>query len=365
MKSSPFLNAIFIVVAACCCRCALSQTTAVAEPPTSRPISVDDTRRQFLALIDRPKVELAPQIDEKVSDGAYDRYRFTYASEASQRVPGLLIAKADVLEDNGRHPAVIVLHGTTEKKESQLELMRMLAARDFIAISIDGRFHGERGSQADYNHAIAQAYTDGKTHPLYFDTVWDVMRLVDYLQSRSDVDPQRIGLMGVSKGGIETWLTTAADLRIKAAVPFIGLNSFAWGLDNNAWPARVGTFKTAFAEAAKSEGVGDPDAAFARKFFDRVIPGIYTTFDCPRMVELIAPRPLLAIDGDKDPLNPVPSARVCERAANDAYAAAGKPEQFELKFQKNTGHAVSSQAKADAVAWMVKWLAELGPEQPK
>jgi len=337
---------------------------ASAYGQTTQPLSVAETRRQFLAMIDRPKVDLAPEVDPKKAEGPFDRYRFTYASEQGQRVPGLLIAKGELLGDGQRHPAVIVLHGTTEKKESQLELLKLLAAKDFIAVSIDGRFHGERGNQADYNNAIAQAFADGKSHPLYFDTVWDVMRLIDYLQSRPDVDPDRIGLMGISKGGIETWLTTAADPRVKAAVPFIGLNSFAWGLENNTWPDRVGTFKVGFAAAAKSAGVTAPDAAFARQFYDHVIPGMDADFDAPKMVALIAPRPLLAINGDKDPLNPVPSARVCERAAIAGYAAAGKSDQFRLEFQKNTGHAVTPQAKADAVAWMERWLTAPAATQP-
>ena len=45
------------------------------------------------------------------------------------------------------------------------------------------------------------------------DGEWDVQRLVDYLGSRDDVDPRRIGLLGISKGGIETYLAAASDPR--------------------------------------------------------------------------------------------------------------------------------------------------------
>ena len=42
------------------------------------------------------------------------------------------------------------------------------------------------------------------------------MRLVDYLATRDDVDARRIGLTGISKGGIETYFTAAVDKRIAA-----------------------------------------------------------------------------------------------------------------------------------------------------
>ncbi|HVS72300.1 MAG TPA: acetylxylan esterase [Phycisphaerae bacterium] len=44
--------------------------------------------------------------------------------------------------------------------------------------------------------------------------MWDIMRLIDYLDTRADVDPQRIGIYGVSKGGIEAYLAAAVDPRI-------------------------------------------------------------------------------------------------------------------------------------------------------
>jgi dienelactone hydrolase len=52
--------------------------------------------------------------------------------------------------------------------------------------------------------------------------VTDTIRAIDYLQTRPDVDPERIGMMGISMGGMNTWLTAAADPRVKVAVPCIG-----------------------------------------------------------------------------------------------------------------------------------------------
>ena len=251
-----------------------SATFIRAEAPVTS--DGDEARKAFLAIIARPRVDLAPRLDQQGVDAGLARFHFTYASEAEQRVPGILLAREEVLTDGKRHPAVIVLHGTGGSKESELGTLRDIAAKDFIAVSIDGRYHGERGKQSDYNAAIARAFEDGKAHPLYFDTVWDVTRLIDYLQTRPDVDGQRIGLMGISKGGIETWLTAAADTRVAVAIPCISVQSFNWGLEHDAWHNRIGTVKRGFDAAAKSAGVDKPDADFVRRFYDRLLPGIYT-----------------------------------------------------------------------------------------
>ena len=99
------------------------------------------------------------------------------------------------------------------------------------------------------------------------------MRLVDYLETRSDVDKTRIGLYGVSKGGIETYLTAAIDPRVAVAVPCISMESFRWALEHNSWQSRVGTVQNAFDAAAKASGVSSPDADFVGKFYERSDPG--------------------------------------------------------------------------------------------
>jgi len=324
-------------------------------PPTSK-LTVEETRQAFLKIIDRPRVELAPKVEEQAPDGDILHFHFSFASEAGQRVPGILLIKKELMADGARHPAVVALHGTGGNKEKELGVLKKLANQGFVAVAIDGRFHGERGTYADYNAAIAKAFVEGDSHPLYYDTVWDILRLVDYLQSRPDIDGNRIGLIGFSKGGIETWLAAAADPRIAVAVPCIALQSFRWGLDNDGWHARIGTVRKGFDAAAKSAGVDKPGAEFVRVFYDHLLPGIYDPFDGPAMIPLIAPRPLLGISGDRDPNNPLPGIRLCEEAAKAAYEKAGAPEKFELLLEPNTGHAVTPDAEAVAIKWFNHWL---------
>ena len=171
----------------------------------------------------------------------------------------------------------------------------MLADRGFMAIAIDGRYHGEREGEGGslstaYASVILKAYRTRGERPFFYDTVLDVMRLIDYLETRPDVDPTRIGLGGLSKGGIETYLAAAVDPRVAAAVAERAVQGFKWALDHGAWDSRAWTFRDAL-EATASESKTQVNAAFVRQFYDRVAPGIYGEFDAPAMLPLVAPRP--------------------------------------------------------------------------
>ena len=316
-----------------------------------------NTRADFLKLVQHPRVPPTAQLRELPATNGLAQFYFSFASDASNRVPGVLMESTNA---HGRRPVVIALHGTGGSKANMLALCRKLADAGFIAVAMDGRYHGERiksgKGTAEYNDAIVRAWHGSGGHPFYYDTVWDVMRLVDYLSTRDDVDPARIGLIGISKGGIETYLAAAADERIAVAVPCIGVQSFRWALDNNDWQGRIGTIQNAFDTIAKSAGVEKPDAVFVKKFYARIAPGIDGEFDGPQMLALIAPRPLLVINSDSDVHTPLPGVNECVAAAEKIYAAAGVEDHFAVIIQKNTGHQVKPESERAAIEWFVKWL---------
>jgi dienelactone hydrolase len=282
---------------------------------------------------------------------------FSLSVEPTQQVIGILLKSA---ASQGRRPVVIQLHGTGGNKEAMLARLVTLSNRGFLAVAIDGRYHGERagnvvGLETPYTTAIFNAYKTGREHPFFYDTVIDVMRLVDYLVTRPDVDPARIGLGGTSKGGIETYLTAAVDPRIAAAVSERGVQGFRWALDHVAWDSRAWTIRDAL-EAAAGEGKTTVNAAFVRKFYDRVAPGIYGQFDAPAMLPLIAPRPHLVINGDSDPRTPLAGVRESAATAERAYAAAGAKDKFVLRVLTDVGHENTPEIEREMVAWFERWL---------
>jgi dienelactone hydrolase len=333
---------------------ALHSSVILAQAPGAPRI-----RAAFLEMIARPRVPLAPQTQPRVDAGAYRAEQFSFASEAGERVPGVFLKSA---ASSHRRPAVIFLHGTGSRKEEFLALMRAFADRGFTTAAIDARHHGARiapkygSGNAQYFAAMLETYRTGKGRPYLYDTVWDVMRLVDYLETRADVDSTRIGVMGISKGGTEAYLAAAVDPRIAAAVPIIGVQGFRWALDNNQWQARVGTFAPAVDAAAREEGA-PVDAAFVRRFYDRVAPGISGDYDAGSMLALTAPRPVLVINGDSDARTPLAGVQEAIAVARHTYIRMGAEEKLGLYLQPNAGHVVTPVAELVMADWFVKWLA--------
>lgn len=331
----------------------------------SGTVALAGAREDFLKVIDRPRVPLAPELVEIGNTGGAAQFHFTFATDAGERVPGLLI-KPQSAPDSAqqRQPAVICLHGTGGTKEDCAPLLRELADSGILGVAIDGPFHGERAKLGSYDNAILRAYRTGQGHPFLYDTVWDVMRLIDYLCTRPDVDLNRIGLIGFSKGGMEAYLAAAVDTRIRVVVSALGVQSFHWALDHGGWSARTDSFKPAIKGAAKDARVWFVTASFVRQFYDRVAPGIYSEFDGPSMLQLIAPRALLAINGALDSKTPRAGVLECMDAANEAYAAAGASDKVRFIIEENTGHEVTPEAERTAVQWLERWLQPAASVRP-
>lgn len=323
--------------------------------------SAAGTRAAFLQVIERPRVALKPELAELAPMEGFKKYHLWFSSDATERVPGYLLLP-DPSKFKGKRPVVIALHGTGGNKDGgEITGLVLRAVRaGFIGVAIDGRFHGERTKAgtgaAEYNDAIARAFKTGEGHPFYYDTAWDVMRLIDYLDTRADVDASRIGLTGISKGGIETYLTAAADPRVAVTVSYIGVQSFKWALENGQWRARIATIQSAFDASASAAGKPAGSVDFVREFYARVVPGIDGQFDGPAMLSAIAPRPLLVINGDSDANTPIAGVRLSVAAAKPFYEAAKASDKLQLIIQENTPHRVNSESVDAGIAWFVRWL---------
>jgi dienelactone hydrolase len=329
---------------------------AVSNAASQTP-DVQRIRSAFLKMIDRPRVALAAESRPRPDASFYRAEQFTFAAEAGERVTGIFLKSVRATE---RQPAIVLLHGTGGKKEELLPNMRTLADRGFATAAIDSRHHGARitkGSGNDqYFGAMLDTYRTGKGGPYLYDTVWDAMRLVDYLETRTDVDPGRIGIMGISKGGTEAYLAAAVDPRFAVAVPIIGVQGYRWALDNNQWQPRIAMFRPPVESAAKDAGVAQVDAAFVRRFYDRVVPGIYGDYDAGSMMALIAPRPLLAINGDSDSRTPLPGVQEAIDVARAAYIRMGAEDKLALYLQPNAGHVFTPVAELVMADWFARWL---------
>lgn len=252
------------------------------------------------------------------------------------------------------------------------------ARRGYVVVAPDAEFHGgwllaqdRDGGGAGaatttllpnarhaYTDALIAAYrAGGATHPFLLDNVWNCERVIDWLVSRPDVDRHRIGVTGVSLGGMHAWLLAVADGRVAAAAPLIGVQSFAQEADDDAWRDRAASVAPLFETAAADAGAPAPDAAVFRRVLNVLAPGLLTAYDAPAGVPTVAPRPFLAVNGELDGRNPLPGVRAAMDAAAAAYAAVGAADRVALHVEPGVGHAVTPAMDAAVTAWLDRWLA--------
>ena len=336
-----------------------------ADEPTFPPAA--EVKAAFLKQLSRPKVPLDIKAQEnRLDPDGILTERLSIASEKKpdgtvERVPVLIVRPGS---GGGKRPAVIVLHGTGGNKEGQRAWLVDLAKMGMVGVAIDARYHGERSGGAQwataYNQAIVRAWRakpgDHQEHPFYYDTVWDLWRTIDFLETRPEIDAKKIGMMGISMGGIQTWLEASADDRVAVAVPLIGVQSYRWSLENDRWQARANTIKAAHDAAAMDLGEAKVNQRVCRELWNKVIPGMLDRFDCPSMLRLFAGRPLLILNGERDPNCPVEGARIAFAQAEKAYAAAKCPEKLKMLVAEGVGHQVTAEHRKATLYWFAKWL---------
>jgi dienelactone hydrolase len=324
-------------------------------------LPADKVRNDFKALLQRPAVDLNPSIESFPTDSVLVEKGFFY-SEATEKVP-VLIYKP-VSGNITKLPVVICLHGTGGSKDGMKDLLYRFTKAGFMAISIDGRYHGERetavAGQNKYVEAIIKAWQNKQgaqqQYPFFFETVYDLWKLVDYLITRLDVDPNRIGMMGVSKGGIETWMAASVDTRIKVAVPVIAAQSFNWSLENNKWQGRARTIWGAHVQAAKDLGDTGVTKENVKTVWNKILPGITSEYDCPSMIRLFAPRPLLLLNTENDQNCPLPGAQLAFDAATTTYRSENALDKLKIDVEPNEPHRFTSKHLEMTVEWFKKWL---------
>ncbi|PKA61219.1 hypothetical protein AXF42_Ash006116 [Apostasia shenzhenica] len=305
----------------------------------------------------RTDMESCPK---KEIDGFEDRlveenlYLITEAGEQG-RLPVLMLSLKT--SDEKKRPAIVILHSSYKCKEWLRPLLEAYASRDYIAVAVDSRYHGERASsRSTYQEALISSWKIGDSMPFIYDTVWDLIKLADYLVQREDIDPSRIGITGESLGGMHAWFAAAMDIRYAVAIPIIGVQGFRWAIENDKWQARVGSIRPLFEEARLDLGKDVIDKEVVEKVWDRIAPGLALQFDAPYTVPIIAPRPQLIINGSEDPRCPVAGLDVSISIAQQAYKAAGCPDNFQFIAERGIGHQMTATMVKAASDWFDKFL---------
>lgn len=157
---------------------------------------------------------------------------------------------------------------------------------------------------------------------------WDDIRTVDYLVSRPEVDPKRIGCVGLSVGGLRSAHLAALDDRIKAAVVVGWMASF---------PAQL--------EKHVRSSIG----------FTKIVPGLYQYLDYPDVASIAMPSALLVINGSRDTLFEPGGVKASFDKLTRCYAKAGIPEKYRGSMY-NTFHEFNLEMQQEAWEWLKRWV---------
>jgi dienelactone hydrolase len=132
--------------------------------------------------------------------------------------------------------------------------------------------------------------------------VWDVMRTIDWIATRPELDAKRVGCMGISGGGTCTQFASALDLRIKVA--------FISGYLN--------TFRDSIMSVSHC--------------IDNYVPGILKWAENYDVASLIAPRPLFSEGGNRDPIFPVHATRESFARVKKVYEIFGASDRAQQEI---------------------------------
>ena len=184
--------------------------------------------------------------------------------------------------------------------------------RGIAALCIEQRAFGERREQVQKqigphgcHDATMHALMLGRT--LVGERVFDVDRGIDYLKSRGDADMRRIGVMGESGGGTTSLFAAALLPRIRYAMP--------------------SCYFCTFQDSIMS----------IYHCMDNYVPGLLKHAEMADVMGLFAPRPVVIVAGETDPIFPIAGTRRAFRHLKRIYAAAGAADRCHLVVG-NGGH---------------------------
>ncbi len=227
------------------------------------------------------------------------------------------------------------------------QMLGSLATKGFVALTWDPIGQGERvqiydedlrdskvgDSTIEHTVVGTQCLLVGDHLARY--TIWDGMRALDYLLSRPEVDPKRVGLTGNSGGGTHTAYIAALDDRIQAAAPSCYITS---------WSLMLQT-------------IGPQDAEQTFPFW------LKDGLDYPDFLYAFAPKPYLLLSAIRD-FFPIAGARETFAEAARVYSVIGAKDKLGM-FEADDGHGYNKTRRLAAFEWFSRWLKGVEDKDPE
>jgi len=170
--------------------------------------------------------------------------------------------------------------------------------------------------------------------------VWESIRALDYLMSRPEVDPKRVGMTGASGGGLNTFFTTAIEDRFACAIPV-------------AYPC---TFSAAMHAERDLNWEDGTDVC-------NQVPQVMSYAEMSDIACLFIPKPYMILSGIRDKIFPIDGTRQIAADIEHNYALAGVRDRFRFA-EFNEDHGYQLDLRQAAYGWLKKWLCGEGDGSP-
>ncbi len=290
------------------------------------------------------KVDLNIKLKEEIKRDGYVRQKFVYQVMDYLEMPAYILIPTDKKD---KYPTVLACHGHgygnkeivgLNEDESGDNLNNPgchnnfaleLVNRGFLVMVPEFLGFGDCKLSEDIVKTAGMSSCEklSTTLLMYGKTlaglrVYQAIRALDYLDGRSDVDQNRIGIMGFSGGGMVAAFTAAIEDRIKVA--------------------SIAGYTNTFKEAIMS----------IHHCVDNYIPGILKYAELPDIIGLIAPRPLFIESGIKDPIFPIEGVEIAYNKIKHIYSIIDAEKRLGKIFFTG-GHQVDGDK---SYQWLEYWL---------
>jgi dienelactone hydrolase len=301
---------------------------------TDRRAQVREELFEMLGLSPRPE-----QTDLKATiTGRVEHAEFTVENLHFQSLPGLYVTANLYVPKNltARAPAILYACGHAEVKDGKASLGNKtgyqhhgawFARHGYVCLMIDTIQLGELAGVHHGTRRFGQFWWNSRGYTPAGVEAWNGLRALDYLQSRPEVDPEKIGMTGRSGGGAYTWYTAALDDRIKVAVPVAGITD----LHNHVVDGVV---------------KGHCDCMFLVNTY---------RWDYAKLAALLAPRPLLLANSDKDTIFPLDGVLRVHGELARLYALHKASDKLGLLITEGP-HKDTQDLQVPAFRWFNRWL---------
>jgi hypothetical protein len=284
-------------------------------PDKDRPISIETVSREETDEMIVEKLLMDLNGLEKVP--AY----FTKPKNANGRIPVILFNHSHFGQyDVGKNE---FLSGRKEMQSPPFALA--LARQGYAGICIDSWGFGERHGSTE-----AEIFKEmlWKGRVMWGMMVYDNLRVLDYLETRDDVDMKRVGTMGMSMGSTMSWWLAAIDERIKVCVDLCCLTDFQTLIEE---------------KGLNLHGI----------YY--YVPDLLNHFSTSEINALISPRPHFGLAGRLDPLTPLKGLEIIDKNLKEVYAKDGASDAWQLKIYE-VPHLENEEMRKDILEFFKKWL---------